>query len=146
MKAVRFIALGLALAVVLVAAAAGSLAYAIYGDRSHPLGDNADRRRPRFDLRSRSRGNCVDAGIIGNVATFRVLARIRGEEAAVRAGEYRFGPHLTQSEVLRALVTGGAQVAAWVTIPEGFTAAQIAERLAGNRRRRGTGISARLHA
>ena len=30
---------------------------------------------------------------------------------------------------LRALVTGGAQVATWVTIPEGFTAAQIAERL-----------------
>ena len=36
---------------------------------------------------------------------------------------------MTQSEVLDALVTGGAQVATWVTIPEGFTAAQIARRL-----------------
>ncbi|HEX3672299.1 MAG TPA: endolytic transglycosylase MltG, partial [Candidatus Cybelea sp.] len=64
-----------------------------------------------------------------NVASFRILAHIRGEESAVRAGEYRFPAHQTQSEVLRALVTGGAQVAAWVTIPEGFTAAQIAQRL-----------------
>ncbi len=46
----------------------------------------------------------------------------------MRAGEYRFAPHLTQDAVLRALVTGGAQVAAWVAIPEGFTAAQIAAR------------------
>jgi peptidoglycan lytic transglycosylase G len=127
-KAVRFIALGLALAVVLVAAAAGSLAYAIYGDRSHPSATTqiVVDRGSTFAQVARQ---LVDAGIIGNVATFRVLARIRGEEAAVRAGAYRFGPHLSQSEVLRALVTGGAQVAAWVTIPEGFTAAQIAERL-----------------
>jgi UPF0755 protein len=54
---------------------------------------------------------------------------LRNEEEAVRAGEYRFMPHETQSEVLRSLVTGGAQVAAWVTIPEGFTADQIAKRL-----------------
>ena len=38
--------------------------------------------------------------------------------------------------MLRALVTGGAQVAAWVTIPEGFTAAQIAD---AARRRRASG-------
>jgi UPF0755 protein len=71
----------------------------------------------------------VAAGVIDNRLTFRVLARLQGEEAQVRAGEYRFAPHLTQSEVLRALVNGGAQVAAWVTIPEGFTVAQIGERL-----------------
>ena len=47
----------------------------------------------------------------------------------MRAGEYRFPPHETQNEVLHALLTGGAQVARWVAIPEGFTAEQIAERL-----------------
>jgi UPF0755 protein len=42
--------------------------------------------------------------------------------------------------VLHALVTGGAQVATWVTIPEGFTAEQIAARLQGD----GLGTSAAL--
>ena len=69
------------------------------------------------------------AGIIDNVLAFRLLARMRGQETAVHAGEYRFEPHQTQDEVLRALVSGGAQVAAWVTIPEGFTASEIAQRL-----------------
>ena len=72
------------------------------------------------------------AGVISNVTTFRILARARGREADVRAGEYRFESHRTQSEVLNALVTGGAQVATWVTFPEGFTIAQIAERLQRN--------------
>ncbi|MGB8520924.1 MAG: endolytic transglycosylase MltG [Candidatus Tumulicola sp.] len=70
------------------------------------------------------------AGVIDNVLTFRVLARLRGQEADVRAGEYRFAAHQTQDEVLRALVSQGAQVAAWVTVPEGFTSRQIARRLA----------------
>ncbi|MGA8533789.1 MAG: endolytic transglycosylase MltG [Candidatus Tumulicola sp.] len=69
------------------------------------------------------------AGVIDNVLVFRLLARMRGEETEVRAGEYRFPPRQTQNEVLRALISGGAQVAAWVTVPEGFTGRQIAERL-----------------
>jgi peptidoglycan lytic transglycosylase G len=68
-------------------------------------------------------------GVISNTLTFRLLAKLRDEEGAIRAGEYRFQPHATQSEILQALVTGGAQVATWLTIPEGFTAAQIAARL-----------------
>jgi UPF0755 protein len=71
----------------------------------------------------------VAAGVINNAVTFRVLAELRGEESQARAGEYRFPAHLTQNEILQAIVTGGAQVAAWVTIPEGFTATQIAARL-----------------
>ena len=68
-------------------------------------------------------------GVIGNYAAFRLLARIRSEESGAHAGEYRFAAHQTQSAVLEALMTGGAQVAAWVTIPEGFTAQEIAARL-----------------
>jgi UPF0755 protein len=71
-------------------------------------------------------------GVIGNVLAFRALAHVRGEETAVRAGEYRFRSHQTPSEILRSLVSGGAQVAAWVTVPEGFTARQIAERLSSS--------------
>lgn len=128
MKLARFVAPAAIAVLLLLAAVTGWLWYTIYVDRSHPL----MAKQVVIDQGSTFAAvsqELVAAGVIGNGATFRVLARSRGQEAAVRAGEYRFGPHLTQSEVLHALVTAGAQVAAWVTIPEGFTAAQIAARL-----------------
>ncbi len=128
MKALRYGVLATACLVLVAAAAAGALWYAVYGDRSHPAASVqiiVDRGSSFSEVARR----LASAGVISNVASFRVLARLRGQEAAVRAGEYRFPAHQTQSEVLRALVTAGAQVAAWVTIPEGFTAAQIAQRL-----------------
>ncbi|MBV9717812.1 MAG: endolytic transglycosylase MltG [Candidatus Eremiobacteraeota bacterium] len=120
--------LAAAVLVLLIVASLGWLWFLVYADRSHPTagGRVIIDRGLTF---TQAEQQLAAAGIIGNVTTFRILAHVRGEEADVRAGEYEFAPHLTQSEVLHALVTGGAQVAAWVTIPEGFTAAQIAERL-----------------
>ncbi len=68
-------------------------------------------------------------GVIRNALAFRVLARARRADAEVRAGAYAFAPHATAAEILDQLVSGGAQVATWVSIPEGFTAQQIAQRL-----------------
>jgi UPF0755 protein len=127
-KAIRYVAVVTIAVVVILAAAAGWLAYATYRDRSHPataVQVVIDRGASFGDVARR----LAAGGVISNVVTFRLLARAQGQEAAVRAGEYRFAPHLTQNEVLRALVSGGAQVAAWVTIPEGFTTGQIAGRL-----------------
>ncbi|MHB8140354.1 MAG: endolytic transglycosylase MltG [Vulcanimicrobiaceae bacterium] len=70
--------------------------------------------------------------VVGSALPLRLLARLRGVEDEVRAGEYRFAPHLSAAQVLSALLHGGAQTAAWVTIPEGFTAKQIAARLAAD--------------
>ncbi len=102
--------------------------FAVYADRSHPIAATQImvQHGASFDAIA---SELAVAGVISNTLTFRALAKLRDEEAVARAGEYRFEPHATQSEVLRALVTGGAQVATWVTIPEGFTAAQIAARL-----------------
>ncbi len=109
-------------------AGSGLFWYLVAADRSHPQAPEqlVVTRGATFDEVARQ---LADGGIIGNALTFRLLAKLRGQEAAIRAGEYRFEPHVTQSEVLHSLVTGGAQVATWVTIPEGFTAAQIAARL-----------------
>lgn len=68
-------------------------------------------------------------GVVGDALTFRILGKLRRADGDVRAGEYRFPAHQTQGAVLDALLTGGAQVAVWVTFPEGFTAKQIAQRL-----------------
>lgn len=128
MKALRCLAALAGLGVVAIVAAAGWLWFAIYVDRSSPSAARQvviDRGATFADVGR----TLAENGVISNALAFRLLARLRGQEAEVRAGEYRFDPHRTQNEVLRALVTGGAQVAAWVTIPEGFTAAQIAGRL-----------------
>ncbi len=120
-------------------AACGLFWYLVAVDRSHPEASQqlVIQRGATFDEVATQ---LAEAGVIDNTLTFRMLARLRDEDAAVRAGEYRFGPRVTQSDVLHALVTGGAQVATWVTIPEGFTAEQIAARLQGG----GLGSSAAL--
>jgi UPF0755 protein len=124
----RALQLALACAGVLVAGVLFTFWVSEFLDRSHP------QRRTEVivpqgatfrDVAQR----LVDAGVIRNAFGFRVLARLTGAENEVRAGGFVFKPHQTASEVLHALVTGGAQTQAWITVPEGFTAAQIAERL-----------------
>ena len=70
-----------------------------------------------------------ERGVIANALAFRVLARVRRQDDQVKAGAYAFAPHASEAEILDQLVSGGAQIATWVTIPEGFTARQIAQRL-----------------
>ncbi len=71
----------------------------------------------------------ADAGILKNAAMFRIYARMKNADTDVHAGEFRFEPHQTAADILQQLQSGGAQIAKWVTIPEGFTAKQIAQRL-----------------
>ncbi len=123
------IAGGIAVAVVLVVAAviAWSL-YSLYGDRSHPA-QSTQVIVPRGATFADIARELAEAGIISNATSFRLLARVEHADVDVHAGAFRFTPHQTAAEVLRALLTGGAQIATWVTIPEGFTASEIAARL-----------------
>ena len=128
MKYPRRATLAAIVCVLLALVAAAGLWYAFYGERAHPVVSTEVIITQGATYEEAAR-QLARAGVISNVLTFRLLAKLRGQEAAIRAGEYRFPPHLTQDDVLRALTTGGAQVATWVTIPEGFTAGQIAQRL-----------------
>ncbi len=120
-----------AIAVLIVAAilAAGAwFGYAIWGDKSHPEGTKeviVARGSTFHDIATQLAG----AGIIANETAFRLYAKIEHADTTAHAGEFRFPPHQTASQVLAQLESGGAQVAKWVTIPEGFTAKQIAQRL-----------------
>jgi UPF0755 protein len=116
-------------AIVLVLAGVGAWFGSLYLDRSRPA-QSTQVIVPRGATFSDIATLLEQRGVIGNATAFRLLARLRGEDVDVRAGAYAFKPHATAAEVLNDLVTGGAQVATWVTIPEGFTGAQIARRLA----------------
>jgi UPF0755 protein len=67
----------------------------------------------------------ADDGIVANALAFEFLARLEGVRSQFKAGEFRFAPHRSIAEILDQIVTGGSQVAVWVTIPEGFTAREI---------------------
>lgn len=125
----RLLATLVALAVAVVALALGGWYYLVALDRSHPA-DAMQIIVPQGATLGEIAALLDERGVISNALAFRILARVEHHEADVRAGQYAFTAHATQREILDQLVTGGAQVAAWVTIPEGFTDAQIAQRLA----------------
>ncbi|MDQ2679972.1 MAG: endolytic transglycosylase MltG [Candidatus Eremiobacteraeota bacterium] len=114
--------------ILLVTGATIWFAHAVHGDRSLPA-TSTTVIIPRGSTFSDITRELASQGIIANPTAFRLLARLRHEDSEVRAGEYRFAPHQSESQILQQLLHGGAQVAVWVTIPEGFTAREIADRL-----------------
>ncbi len=113
----------------LVTASALWFRNAVYGDRSLP------RARttiviPRGSSFNEIVGILQAANVLAHPFAFRILARMRSEEGDVKAGEYALAPGQTSDEILRRLVAGAQQTAVWVTIPEGFTAREIAQAFA----------------
>jgi UPF0755 protein len=102
--------------------------YVIFADRSHPA-QTAQVIVPRGSSFHDIADQLAHAGVIANATAFRVYAKFRHADRNAHAGEFRFAPHESAADVLSQLQSGGAQVARWVTIPEGFTAKQIAQRL-----------------
>jgi UPF0755 protein len=113
---------------VIVAAASTWFREAVYGDRSFPVAqtDVIIERGATF-------GDVVHTlendKVLAHPLAFRLLARFRRVEGTIKAGEYRFPAHQSSDAILQRLVRG-EQFAVWVTIPEGFTARQIAQTLA----------------
>lgn len=101
---------------------------AAYGDRSLPAKET-DVVIPKGSTFAQIAALLQKNGVIADLRAFRILAKIEGAEARARAGEFRFAGHESNEEILHALISGGAEVAQWVSIPEGYTARQIAQTL-----------------
>lgn len=69
-----------------------------------------------------------DAGVIDNAMMFRWKVRQAGADGQMRAGEYDLNTGMPYELVMKRLLAGPVLVYYDVPIPEGFTAAQIAER------------------
>lgn len=118
------------LAVILLVILAGAawFGYVIWLDRSHPQTAQqiiVPQGSTFLDIAEQLAG----AGIVANSTAFRIYAKMTHADTTAHAGAFRFQPHQTAAQVLAQLESGGAQIAKWVTIPEGFTAKQIAQRL-----------------
>lgn len=68
--------------------------------------------------------------VISSAFTFKLLAKYQGVEGDILPGEYRFRENMNPSAVLKLLSKGPEVSTVKVTIPEGFTVGQIADRLA----------------
>jgi UPF0755 protein len=129
--------LGLTLAVMVVAivvAVAGSsiwFRYAVYDDRALPAAATTY-IVPRGATLTDVADGLHAAGVLAQPLAFRLLARLRGDDAAVQTGQFSFPAHQTSDEILRRLVSGAAS-AIWATFPEGFTDREIARRLAARK-------------
>ncbi len=113
---------------VIVGAASLWFRDAVYVDRALPA-QQTDVVIPRGSTFGQVAGLLRDKGVLAHPFVFRLLARLRHVDNDVKAGEYRFPAHQTSDAVLQRLVRG-EQFAVWVTIPEGYTAREIAETLA----------------
>lgn len=68
-------------------------------------------------------------GLVDHPRVFRLYARVRGLDTRVRSGEYAVRPGRSWGGLLDDLVTGRVRTVP-ITVPEGFTLPQIAERIA----------------
>jgi len=93
-----------------------------------PAGESADEKvvavKPGEGFKSISQ-RLFSAGIIQSPFKFSFLARIKGYDKKVKAGEYLFSASLTPAKILEMMV-GGKVILYKVTVPEGYTMRQIA--------------------
>lgn len=67
--------------------------------------------------------------VIRSPAAFTIALRLAGNARKIRAGHYELSPGMTPKQIVLGIETGSATATAWVSVPEGFTARQIAARL-----------------
>lgn len=70
------------------------------------------------------------AGLIKNALAFRLLADGKGVAGALSAGNFELSPSMKPSEILDVLASGKVKAGPMMTIPEGWRAEEIAERVA----------------
>ncbi len=68
-------------------------------------------------------------GLITSPTRFKVLARLKGDDKKLKAGEYNLSSTMTPNQILGVLV-GGKSFLYRLTIPEGYNAKQIAAEVA----------------
>ena len=74
----------------------------------------------------------IRAGVVSDRFRFRLLARLKGYDRRVKAGEYMLSPSMPPLEILKKLASGKT-FQRRLTIPEGYTLRQIASVITNNK-------------
>ena len=117
------------LLVVLAVVACGSLAWLVYGDRRLPAAPAVVDVAPGSSLNDIA-AQLKRQGVVSSARLFSLYLRSRHDAVNLQAAEYDFPANATMVNIADLLVAGGHASNIWVTIPEGYTARQIAQRLA----------------
>jgi UPF0755 protein len=108
--------------------AAGVVAWLVFGDRSRPVAQVTLDVPPGYGI-GQIGTQLQSAGVVRSGSLLKYYATLRGVASRVNAAEYEFPPNQSVAEVVDRLAAGGRPPVEWVTIPEGYTAHQIAHRL-----------------
>jgi UPF0755 protein len=102
---------------------AGAVVLALGCNRSSGAGTARATIPQKTSLRTAAE-SLSKAGLISSPTIFRLYAKVRGGDRAIRAGTYELKRGLSYGEILDAL-TGGKGLVRSVTVPEGFSVWQV---------------------
>lgn len=129
---VKRIAIGILILTVLAIAGAALFWADLQRYARTPIGTDAAERAVRIPPGTGFNALCdllVDKGLVRQPRRFRLLARLRGVDKQLKAGNYRLSADLSPDELLAALVSGREHLHR-LTIPEGYNLEQIAAAVA----------------
>ena len=110
-----------------------SLATAFYGEMAyyakHPI--NCEALEKILEINSGEQfkhtlTQLVASGIVKNPMKFRLLARFKGDDKRIKAGEYLISTRMSPEEILNTIISGRS-ILYRMTIPEGYNLNQIAD-------------------
>jgi UPF0755 protein len=116
------------LLVLIVAAAGGYAAWDLYRYAETPMGSSdqpVSVSVPSGQSFDDTLRQLQHAGIVRSPRRFEILARLKGLDTKIQAGEYWLTPDVTPRKLLQQLVTGKVRMHA-LTLPEGYTIRQYA--------------------
>ncbi len=125
----RLLAASFSLLVVFAAAGILFVEWRIHGDHHLPQAPTTVDIAPGNSLADIA-AQLEHAGVVSSARLFSLYVRSRRIASGIQAAEYDFPAHVPMSDVAAVLAAGGRPASIWVTIPEGFTAREIAVRLA----------------
>jgi UPF0755 protein len=104
------------------------ISWLVYGDRSlpsQPVDVTVNKGWSTADIGAQLERQ----GVVRSETLFRLFVRAIRPGLNIEAALYTFPAHEALPDVVSRLAAGGRPLEVWVTIPEGYTAAQIAHRL-----------------
>lgn len=116
------------IALVIVVAGLAFVGWLLTDDRRLPSSAETIEIAPGETL-SEIATRLADERVVSSGKLLEFYLRSQHLATSIQAAEYEFPAHLTIPDVATILKKGGRPSEVWITVPEGFTASQIAERL-----------------